>query len=50
MIFECDLLRTGPNWIHRLTSRAVGYFYVCTVEGKSKWHHQVFQNSFLLKR
>ena len=22
----------------------------CTVEGKSKWHHQVFQNSFLLKR
>ena len=24
--------------------------YVCTVEGKSKWHHQVFQNSFHLKR
>ena len=22
----------------------------CTVEGKSKWHHQVFQDSFLLKR
>ena len=21
-----------------------------TVEGKSKWHHQVFQNSFHLKR
>ena len=21
-----------------------------TVEGKSKWHHQVFQDSFLLKR
>ena len=24
--------------------------YLCTVEGKSKWHHQVFQDSFLLKR
>ena len=23
---------------------------VGTVEGKSKWHHQVFQDSFLLKR
>ena len=24
--------------------------HICTVEGKSKWHHQVFQNSFHLKR
>ena len=23
---------------------------LCTFEGKSKWHHQVFQNSFHLKR
>ena len=24
--------------------------FVCTVEGKSKWYHKVFQGSFHLKR
>ena len=51
-----SILGVGWIWCLNPSSPGMGQSTLCgdalvsTVEGKSKWHHQAFQDSFLLKR